>query len=331
MTRPLDEVAESVADLVQGSVVSLPWLPVLSTTQEPLFEPARVLVSEGAARPIQGTEFVAAAETALGQVMVITQTCDLQEHKTRAGRVLATVAPIVQLTAKDAEDARAAKKPHFVAVPWISNYAFADLDQATAIDRAVLAPTSVVAHPPEAERRRLAYLLGRAFARPALPNAVDRCLAPLRTKAIKSKDVNVRRLLDEAVLAIRVRPEPEYGSGPVDITVWFMIDPYWIPEAEPVPFGRTLGANVQDVAGPLVQLHDAADVSEAGRIRGLWQEFLDRLAAPVRRRLEESDGGEVRSVSFEAVTALTQEEFDRSDLLDLSHLSLMPDDDVEDE
>lgn len=317
-----EAAAGAVASLRQGSVLELAGLPLLTSYDAPLHP--EVPPSSSVERSDTGR--VVTLRTPRGQVLLVSQTCDLQAHRTLAGRVIATVAPIVRLEGAEARDAERLTKPHFVPVPWLEPGAFADLDQATAVDRSTLATAGVIASPGEGDRRKLAYLLGRYLSRPALPDEVDRALVPIAVRAEGGKDAAVRRLFDEAVTEIRVLPQPEYADNVAShLTLYFVLNEDWYPDAEPVPFGRQLASGLPAVASAVIDLLENGTDSDAGKIVSLWRLFLDRITTILTDRLAKSQESRVSGFSLVPVTSLRPDEYAESDALDLGHLSLADD------
>lgn len=252
--------------------------------------------------------------------MVVTQTCDLQERRTKSGDALVLVCPIVYIEGDKRKTASGLAQPKYVPVPWVSEAAFADLAQATSVDRSIVARAETVAMPPEAERRRLAYLLGRPFSRPALPDDVVTALKPLQ-KIANGKHEAVRRLFDEAVDMIRVMPDEEYSpDGTSSVTVILLIDPDWLPDVAPGTLGTALPKDLERVATRLIQAFESDTPDRGPLLRRLWNEFLSRIESRIAERL---DGKlRVEAVSVSAATHLLPAAFSNSDELDLGHLSI---------
>jgi hypothetical protein len=315
-----DEVAQIVGQLLQGQVLELPALPILSTRSGPLHPAAQAIVSENSVASAHGlAPILVPVAVASGRVMVVSQTCDLQARKTSSGRVLAHVAPLVSLTARAQEDASKDSRPNLIPVPWAGDQ-FADLDQMAAVDRGLLARATVGPAPPENERRSLAYRLGRYFARAALPDEVVQALQPLQRVADPRHEA-LRRVLD-AVLQIRVFSEPPYdGEGPYDLCVVLIVDAEWYPDAPPGKF-RDTGKELHSTASAMAEVYDSADDPSGGALVVLWQRFAGQLGERLESGLETRSEGAVKSVSFTVDTALTPGQFDDSDALDFGHLSL---------
>jgi hypothetical protein len=255
--------------------------------------------------------------------MLVTQTCDLQAEKTRAGRPLALVAPVVKLTETRLRDALRDTRPNLIPIPWVGPDQFGDLDQIAAIDRALVASAPLIASPADSDRRGLAYRVGRYFSRAALPDDVVRALGPL-SRAVDPKHKSLQRVY-AAVDQIRVSSDPDYGSGPpyvLDVTLLVQED--WLPDAEPEPYKPTAN-EPHKIAEAMVEVFEAIEKGSAGQLVTLWcrlaEQLQDRLSNDLKARSRES----VAAVNVGLATALTPRQYDESDVLDFGHLSLATD------
>lgn len=316
MSEPNDD-AKHVSELLQGQIFEIPSLPILGSRARSMHPD---LQQAATIRPGGSKSLVVPVRVATGKVMLVTQSCDLQERRTARGQVLAHVAPVVRLEDDTLREARRDGRPNFVPVPWVDDVSFADLDQMAVVDRGVLAEATPGARPAEPARRDLAYRLGRYFSRAALPDEVQKALRPMQKIADARHDATVR--VRDAVVQIRVASTPEYDDpGPWALRVLLVVDDDWYPDTEPTPFRQT-GKNLQDVTGPLVEHHDRAEVGEAGIVVTLWGRFAEHVRARLIDGLEMRSDGMVSDVTVAIVTALTPAEFDGSDVLDFGHLSL---------
>lgn len=317
----LGEVASRVAELVQGAVLRIPTLPFLTGTLSPVHPLAREVVAKLPPDNVGRLKSaVIPARTEMGLAMLLTQTCDLQERRTKGGDALVLVAPIVRLEGERHKAASSLAQPKYVPTPWIDDAYFADVGQATSIDRSVVACAELVGLPSEADRRRLAYLLGRPFSRPAIPDDVVATLKPLQ-KIANGKHASIRRIFDDAVDMIRVLPDEEYSSEQdPSVTVIVLIDSDWLPDSPPGILSRTLSKEPERVAELLVEAFESDGPERAGLLRRLWIEFLTRIESRVQERTGPGSG--VGKVSFTPATHLLPLTFTNSDELDLGHLSL---------
>lgn len=317
----LGEVASIVAKLIQGAVLRIPTLPFLAATMSPVHPLAKETVanlSPDNVGPLKSAVIPARTET--GLAMLLTQTCDLQERRTKGGDALVLVAPIVRLEGERHKAASSLAQPKYVPAQWIDDACFADVAQATSVDRSVVARAELVGLPSEADRRRLAYLLGRPFSRPAIPDEVVATLKPLQ-KIANGRHPAIRRIFDDAIDMIRILPDEEYSSEQdPSVTVIILIDSDWLPDSPPGPLHRTLSKEPERVADLLVAAFDSAGPDREGLLRRLWIEFLARIEARVQERTGLGTG--VGSVSFTPATHLLPLTYTNSDELDLGHLSL---------
>ncbi len=258
-----------------------------------------------------------------GHVAVVSQTCDLQAHRTEGGRDLVHVAPVVVLTGPALRDAGNLTKPHYVPIPWFGEGHFVDLDHIAAVDRAALSSMSAVAEPGEKDRRRFAYLLGRYYSRAAFPDDVVESLKTLQGKLATASHASLRRIYDDAITQIRVLPKPPFGSlEKSHLTLYFVLKDYWYPDACPEPLERQLGKGLHDIAIPLVQMVDGREDSDSGKIKQLWRDLLDRMTGELTGRLTSNPNWNISGFTLIPVTSLSVEEYEESDALDLGHLSL---------
>ena len=309
-----------MAKLIQGAILEVRTLPFLSTTTHPVHNDAQRVVA-GLAPENTGSSKMAVvpARTATGKVMLLTQTCDLQERRTKNGDALVLVAPIVKLAGDQLREASRLAQPKFVPAPWLEDEAFADVGQATSVDRSVVAFSQVICLPPEAERRRLAYLLGRPFSRAAIPNDVVDALRPIQ-KIANGNHASVRRIFDEAVEMIRVLPDEEYSADQEpSVNVILLIDPDWLPDVPAGDLKQTLSKEPERVADLLVAAYDSEAADRDPLLRRLWSEFMNRIQARLESRAASLPVGRI---SLTASTHLLPQTYSDSDELDLGHLSL---------
>lgn len=262
-----------------------------------------------------------------GYVVLISQTCDLQERRTLQGRSLVQVAQVVSLADSPLlNDAISLAKPQYVPLPWFGEHYFADLDHVATVDRSLLMSIHDVASPVESQRRRFSYLLGRYYSRAAIPDDVVKALKPLQKKAEGAKQASLRRILDNAVEQIRVLPVPPFDSGEKShLTIYLLLDPDWYPDARPTVFERQLGKAPHGVADVIVELFDKAEEADSGKIVQLWRELLDRLTLELTEKLAQNPDWPISGFTMVPVIALSASEYEESDLLDLGYLSLSDD------
>lgn len=317
----LDEVANRVAELVQGSVLALPSLPFLSTKLNPLHPAAQEQIrrqgSTGGA-----SQLVSVGRSPTGVVALITQTCDLQRRRTLAGRDLVQVAQVVSLTGREAGDALSMTKPQYVPLPWYGDDYFVDLDHVASVDRAALMTVKTLSGPEEADRRDFAYLVGRYYSRAAFPDDVVRALSPLQKKmsgARNSALLTVRKQIEE----IRVLPDPPFDSlDRSHLTIYFLINSSWYPDIAAASLERTPGRELFKVAELMVKAYESTEEKDHGILVSLWRVFLDRLTDDLTNLLVSNPDWPISGFTLVPVTALKAKEYRDSDVLDLGHISL---------
>ncbi len=309
--------AAVVAAYLQGQVFELKSLPVLGSRTRSMHP-----VAKAAAGTKAGTSptLLVPVKVASGRVMLVTQTCDLQARRTERGQTLAHVAPVVELAGENLRNARRDSRPNYIAIPWLGDSWFADMDQMAPVDRGVLAEATVGPRPSKSHRRDLAYRLGRYFSRPALPDEVLAALKPLQ-KFAEARHAATDRVRS-AVAQVRVSPSPDFDNdGPWSLRVTFVVDQEWLSDVEPEPFRET-GNQFQDVTVPMVKLFDNAELLERGQLLTLWGRLCDQLRERLTHELAERSGGKVTDVLFEVVSSLTPADLASSDVLDFGHYSL---------
>lgn len=312
----LERMALIIAGLVQGQILDLSAIPVLIPRHNALHPRASDVL-----RAAQGGTSALAAPIRIpsGLAMIVTQTCDLQPHRTLAGRALAHVAPVLELDGHLARDAARDTKPNYVPVPWLQGTYFADLDQIALIDRGMLAEASHGSAPSTEESRDLAYRLGRYFSRAAIPDNVVRALKPLQTIAESRHDA-VQGVL-ASVSQVRLTSEPPFdASPPYRLRVILLVDGDAYPDAAPQPF-RPTGADLHRIAEPLLEMLGRAEEAEMGQVVTLWTRVAEHMASRLSASLHRGNG-DVADAEVVVMTALTADEFSNSDALDFGHLSL---------
>lgn len=173
--------AAAVAALVQGEVLGV--------------ADACVVIGD-AAMPMSAEVATAAADSGItdglvlaphvvDDVVLLTQTCDLQE--TTAEERLCIVAPVRRVAAAIARQALRGRLPRLVALPWLDEESVADLSLITTVERAVLVGAASRGRPdtPD-ERLHFADAVARYLTRPALPDHINNVLVPF-LKRIKDK------------------------------------------------------------------------------------------------------------------------------------------------
>lgn len=316
MTDARDD-ATVVATFLQGQVFDLPALPILGSGARSMHPLAR---QAAAARRGDSPTFIVAVRVRSGKVMLVTQTCDLQARRTERGQTLAHVAPVVELTGDTLRNAQRDARPNYVAVPWLGETWFADMDQMAPVDRGVLVEATAGPGPTGVDRRDLAYRLGRYFSRPALPDEVLEALRPLQRVA-DANHPDTQRVL-AAVQQIRVLPAPDYNSpGPWALKVLLVVDEAWAADAEPAAVRQT-GKQLPDITALMTELFDSAEPTSLASLATLWGRLCGHLRERVLRGVTERSSGLVTDVTVAFQTALTPSEIDESDVLDFGHYSL---------
>lgn len=309
--------AAIVATYLQGQVFELNSLPIVASGSRPMHP-----VAKEAARTRTGTSpiFFVPVKVLSGQVMLVTQTCDLQARRTERGQSLAHVAPIVELADDTLRNAQRDMRPNYVAVPWLGETWFADMDQMAPVDRGAWPPRSSAQRHLKATGGTSRIGSGVTFPRPALPDEVLRALQPLQRVADSSHEATKRVLA--AVPQIRVFATPSYNEAPPwSLRVTLLVGEEWSTDAEPTSF-RDTGKQLPDITTPMVELFDSAEPAAAGQLATLWGRFCSHLHERLLKDLEKRSSGMVRDIIVDFQVSLTPAEIDESDVLDFGHYSL---------
>jgi hypothetical protein len=165
--------AAAVSNLLQGEVLgAADACVVLAEASAPLSaEAAEIAASEGA------TSGLLVVPHAVDDVVLLTQTCDLQSTTTVEHRCL--VAPVMHMPEQFAYEALRGRRPGHAGLPWIGPTAVADLSRITTVERSVLVGAVSRGRPRnQRERSHFAETISRYLTRPALPDAVNEVLTP---------------------------------------------------------------------------------------------------------------------------------------------------------
>lgn len=178
MTQPtiLDQAlqrASAVSGLIQGEVLAVEdACVVLADAASPLSPEA-----EYVARESDTTSGLLVVPYAVDDVVLLTQTCDLQE--TSASEFRCIVAPVTEVSATWAREALRGRRPHLAGLPWIDDVSVADLSRMTTIERSLLVGRPTRGRPgTPGERFHFAETVSRYLTRPALPDDINNVLKP---------------------------------------------------------------------------------------------------------------------------------------------------------
>jgi hypothetical protein len=253
----------------------------------------------------------------LPHAAVISQTCEVVRPSSERPSI--HVAAVVSLEGARLNEARRKWRPQYVAVPWLGDNKFADLERQGIVEKAVVLAAERVAECPDAEEAmRFAAGLARHRSRFAFPDDLAPTLQPLirRIRDKSGKPTPQGRRIDE-VVEIRARASPDWFADSVSIELLYLVDSRSMPGQPP---GEEPSADL------LVQVSTLGAQRLAEELEGepdpmrrnvLWQRLVDtwtEMAKPV---------GTVREVT---AVAIAVNEFTRADdatsaELDLEYLS----------
>lgn len=231
--------ASAVALLMQGEVLRAEDICLaVANAAQPLTEEARE--SAEAADAIDGEVVVGVVSDA---VVLLTQTCDLQE--TKGGKLHCLVAPVVRVPAQVAREAAAWRQLGLVPLPWIDDATVADVTRITTVERSVLVGRESLGRPrANAEELKFAEALTRYLNRPANPDDVNDVLRPF-VKRIKdrhdrqSDEGQVLRLVSD----VRIEAAPNMDDPAPALSVLLLVEDSDLPSLAP---GEELSQNVID-------------------------------------------------------------------------------------
>jgi hypothetical protein len=325
MTQPtfIEEALQSaaaVSSLIQGEVLgAADACVVLAEASAPLsIEAADVAAAEGT------DSGLIVVPHAVDDVVLLTQTCDLQRTTTEEHRCL--VAPMMHMSEQFAYEALRGRRPGFAALPWIAPTAVADLSRVTAVERSVLVGAASRGSPrnPE-ERLHFAETIGRYLARPALPDAVNDVLAPFVKRIADKHD---RRSAEgrcaHTVAELRIEATPDLDHREPALNILMLLDEVDLP-----PLAQEASVRQEEV-DRLVEagLGAAAEaVFQAGNPvakREAWMAVAECWIKPAVDRV-----GDVVGVGSVVITVLNGEELSyarsrNAPILDLRYLSTRP-------
>ena len=316
------ERANAVAQFIQGEILAVQdACVVIADAAHPLCQSSvdcadREAVSEG---------IIAVPQDNVEQVVVISQTCDLQE--TTADEYRCLVAPVVVVGPAVAEDALRGRRPNYAALPWLDGESVADLTLVTTVERSVLIGARSIARPVTPhDRTHFATCLARSLARPALPNHIGVLLGPFAARIRERYDRNS----DEGqclqqVLSVRLQAKPDLDAPTPALTLLVVIETRELPpiltdrEVSHERIDQLKQAGIQAAARAVTAAGDDPIVK-----REAWTALAELWLAPCVAALS----GEPLVGSLEAeVLSGTELDYERSieaPELDVHYLSTRP-------
>jgi hypothetical protein len=175
--------AAAVSSLIQGEVLgAADACVVIADAAAPLSsEAVEIITAEGV---VSGLITV---PHAVDEVVLLTQTCDLQFTTSDEHRCL--VAPVMRMTAKAAYEALRGRRPGLAGLPWVDPTTVADLSRITTVERSVLVGVVSRGRPrTPSERFHFAATISRYLTRPALPDPINAVLLPFVKRIAEKHD-----------------------------------------------------------------------------------------------------------------------------------------------
>jgi hypothetical protein len=224
------ERASVVADLTQGEVLGLAdACVVLGDAAAPMSDEAAQAAAEDDA-----TEGLVVAGHATDDVVLLTQTCDLQE--TSPDEYVCLVAPVRRVSERLAREALRGRRPRLAGLPWLDETSVVDLSFITTVERSLLVDVPSRGHPrTPRERQHFANAVSRYLTRPALPDHVNAVLKPFLERIAQRYDKNSAEghCLNQ-VAEFRLEATPDVDAEAPALTVLALIDEVDLPS---VPAG----------------------------------------------------------------------------------------------
>lgn len=285
--------AAAVSGLIQGEVLEVSdACAFVADSAWPLSD----LASQEAALRETGGEHgvLVPVQEGCERVVILTQTCDLQS--TGIDERTCQVALVIDSDPTFAREVIRGRRPTWIALPWVSNLAVADLSKITTLERSVVVDVPTLGRPSSThEQLHFASMLGRYFSRPALPDGVNDVLRPF-----------VRRIQDrhdkqtaegwclQRVATFRVEADPDFDAVNPSLNVLVIVDEAYMPSLAPgsVPNQARIDELTQ------MQLEEVAamirDEAEPLRRREAWLALAEIWVAPAAKA--SVDGSHVVSV-----------------------------------
>jgi hypothetical protein len=314
------ERAAVVATLIQGEVLAVADACVV------IGDAAAPLSAEVAdtAAELGMAEGLVVAPYVVDDVVLITQTCDLQE--TTAEERTCQVAPVVRVDPQIARQALRGRRPRYVALPWRDDQSVADLSLVTTVERSVLVGAESLGRPETSqERLRFADAVARHLTRPALPDAVVEVLVPFLTRIKDKHDKNSDegRCLDK-VAEFRLEAVPDIDAESPALTVLALLDEADLP---PIPPGADLDDERIDALvqqGIARAAKAALETSDPVRKREAWTALTELWVQPaVDKAAQTEDVGSVEANVLNG-DELSYARSRNTPVLDLQYLSTRP-------
>jgi hypothetical protein len=257
------ERAAAVANLIQGEVLgAADACVVLAEASAPLSpEAADIAAADGIASGLIAVPY------AVDEVVLLTQTCDLQYTTPDEHRCL--VAPVMRVAETVAHEALRGKRPGLAGLPWMNSSAVADLSRITTVERSVVVGAVSRGRPrTPAERFHFSETIYRYLTRPALPDPINMVLAPFVKRIAEKHDKqSAEGRCAHKVSELRLEATPDIDHGEPALNVLMILEEYELPNLP---------------AGTFVDDARVDKLSKAGRDSAA--EAVDRASDPVGKR-----------------------------------------------
>jgi hypothetical protein len=216
--------ADTVKGLIQGEVLELADVcVVIADAAWPLDDS-----SEEAAAETSGTGLVVVPE-AVDVVVLLTQTCDIQSTTTEERHC--QVAPVLDRGSTFARETSRGRRPGWVALPWYTPTAVAELSRITTLERSVIVDVQSLGRPTTSrEQLHFAEAVSRHFTRPALPDDVVTVLRPFleRMKERHDRASNEGRCIEQ-IATLRLEAVPDLNAPTFDLTILVVLETEVLP------------------------------------------------------------------------------------------------------
>ena len=261
---------------------------------------------------------------AVDEVVLVTQTCDLQETTSEEPHCL--VAPVLKVSTDSAWQVTRGHRPRFVGLPWRDDQSIGDLSLITVVDRSLLVGATSLGNPRTSrERLHFADMAARYLTRPAIANHINEVLAPSVQRIGDRYDrQSAEGRCLEKVAQLRLEANPDFDSAQPALTVLVLIEEEELPS---LPAGAELDEERIDRLihqGLDAACRAALDASDPVAKREAWIALAELWFRPSVELADQT--GAIGELNVEVMNGeeLSYGRSRNAPILDLGHLSTCP-------
>jgi len=314
------ERAAVVATLIQGEVLAVAdACVVIGDAASPLSDEVAAAAADSGM-----TEGLVIAPHAVDDIVLVTQTCDLQLTTSEENACL--VAPVRRVEPEIARQALRGRLPRLAGLPWLDDQSVADLSLITTVERSVLvgAESRGGPHTPE-QRLHFADAVARYITRPALPNHINDVLVPFlkRVKDKHDKESPEGHCFDN-LAEFRLEASPDIDAESPALSVLVLLEKADLPSLP-----RDVDLDDERIDALVRQGHGRAAEAALGSTdplfkREAWTALAELWIRPAVEKAAESDGVGSVDVSVLNGDELSYARSRNAPVLDLQYLSTRP-------